>query len=189
MVWGPPLPQQLYCSVGSDNLQGARLAVEHLLAQGARTIAFLGDNRLPEGQARYEGYRQALAGSGLTCDSRLQVIPADQAPDLHAELASLLRTAPGIDAIFASGDVIAMNAVLALGQLGRRVPDDVLVAGFDDIPLAAYVRPSLTTVRQPITEVGVAIVSALSTLLAGEDVAPVQLATELLVRESSRRLP
>lgn len=185
VVWGPPMEQQLYCSVGSDNLQGARLAVEHLIAQGARTIAFLGDNTLPEGRQRYAGYLQAIETAGLTADVGLQATPLDPSHDMVATLRGLLAAEPGIDAVFASGDVLAMNAVLALGQLDRRVPEDVRVAGFDDIPLAAYFRPSLTTVRQPIDEVGVAIVNALASQLVGQPAPVVQLPTELVVRESS----
>lgn len=185
VVWGPPMEQQLYCSVGSDNLQGARLAVEHLIARGARTIAFLGDNALPEGRLRYAGYLQAIAAAGLSADARLQATPAAQTHDIASVLQRLLAAQPHLNAVFASGDVLAMNAVLALRQLGRRVPEDVRVAGFDDIPLAAYFRPSLTTVRQPIAEVGVAIVNALAAQLAGEAAPVVQLPTELIVRESS----
>lgn len=185
VVWGPPMAQQLYCSVGSDNLQGARLAVEHLIAQGARTIAFLGDNTLPEGKQRYAGYLQAIETAGLSAAPRLQATPSGQPHDMLAVLQGLLAAELDIDAVFASGDVLAMNAVLALDELGRRVPQDVRVAGFDDIPLAAYFRPSLTTVRQPIAEVGVAIVNALAAQLAGEPAPVVQLPTELIVRESS----
>lgn len=185
VVWGPPMDQQLYCSVGSDNLQGARLAVEHLIHQGARTIAFLGDNTLPEGRQRYTGYLQAIEAAGLSAGAHLQATPADHAHDILPVVQRLLAAAPGIDAVFASGDVLAMNAVLALGQLGRRVPADLRVAGFDDIPLAAYFRPSLTTVRQPMAEVGIAIVNALAAQLAGQPAPSVQLPTELVVRDSS----
>lgn len=187
VVWGPPMAQQLYCSVGSDNLLGARLVVDHLLGQGARCIAFLGDHQLPEGRQRYAGYSQALQAHGLAADPALQFTPAEPAAAMSARLAELLARFPQLDGVFASGDVIAMNAALALRQLGRQVPDDVLLAGFDDIALAAYFQPSLTTVRQPMTEVGVAIVAALSSQLAGEAVAAVQLPTELIVRQSSVR--
>lgn len=185
VVWGPPMEQQLYCSVGSDNLQGAHLAVAHLIAQGARTIAFLGDHTLPEGKLRYAGYVRAIEDAGLQADARLQATPSGQTPEMVAVLQSLLTAEARIDAVFASGDVLAMNAVLALNQLGRRVPEDIRVAGFDDIPLAAYFRPSLTTVRQPIAEVGVAIVNALAAQLAGDPAPAAQLPTALIVRESS----
>ena len=81
--------------------------------------------------------------------------------------------------------VQATPADPALDQLGRRVPQDIRVAGFDDIPLAAYFRPSLTTVRQPIAEVGVAIVDALTAQLAGVPTPAVQLPAALVVRDSS----
>ena len=187
VVWGPPMAQQLYCSVGSDNLLGARLAVDHLLDQGARCIAFVGDHQLPEGQQRYAGYAQALQSRGVAVDPALQFTPTDAAAPLQARLADLLGQFPHLDGVFASGDVIAMNAVLGLRQLGRKVPDDVLLSGFDDIALAAYFQPSLTTVRQPMTEVGEAIADALSEQLAGAAAKSVQLPTALIVRESSVR--
>jgi DNA-binding LacI/PurR family transcriptional regulator len=123
VVWGPPMAQQLYCSVGSDNLQGARVAVEHLIGRGARHIAFLGDNTLPEGRQRYAGYLAAIEAAGLSVDTRLQATPTDPAADMPAILEGLLKDEPGLDAVFASGDVLAMQAVLALGQMGRRVPE------------------------------------------------------------------
>jgi len=179
------MPQQLYCTVGSDNLQGARLATAHLLAQGARQVAFIGDNLLPEGKLRYQGYREALQAQGLDLDTGLHRVPVPNTPcsDL---LASLLNERPALDAAFASGDVIAMDVILALRKLGKRVPEDVAVIGFDDIELAAYFQPALSTVRQPISAVGVAIVEALAAQLAGQPTAPLQLPAELIVRESTR---
>lgn len=186
VVWGAPVLQQLYCTIGSDNQQGARLATLHLLAQGARQVAFIGDNLLPEGALRYLGYREALQAHGLDAEPGLHRVPPHSTP--HTELvASLLDARPGLDAVFASGDVIAMTVIQALRKLGKRVPEDVAVIGFDDIELAAFFQPALTTVRQPIPAIGMAIVEALAAQLDKQQPATLQLPAELIVRESTRR--
>ena len=189
VVWGARLPHQLYCTVGSDNVQGGRTATDHLFEQGARRIAFLGDTTLPEIAQRHDGYVQAHQARGTDCDPRLSCpVPfADRA--LDTEIGSLLKLAKPVDAIFAGSDLLAISAIAALLRQGRRVPDDVAVVGYDDIALARYCQPPLTTVRQPIEAAGKTLVDALMAQLAGERPKSVQLPTELVQRATTRAAP
>ena len=186
VVWGAQLPQQLYATVGGDNLAGGRLATAHLLAQGARRIVFLGDPELPEAALRLQGYLQAHAEAGITPDPRLQrpvpFVPERVAPELDALRLQTL----GFDAVFAVSDLLAMAAISALRQQGRAVPEDVLVVGYDDIALAGHFIPPLTTVSQPIAEAGRVLVELLLAQLAGERLASRLLTTELVLRRSSQ---
>lgn len=186
VVWGARLPDQLYLSVGSDNLRGGRLAATHLLAQGARRIAFFGDAELPEVAQRHAGFLQAHADLGLQSPPELTRKVPFVPEHAQQEVAGMLAAGIPFDGIVAASDVLAMSTIQALRRHGRRVPEDVAVVGYDDIPLAAYFVPALTTVRQPIEAAGRALVDLLIAQLDGRKAAPVMLATELAVRESAR---
>jgi DNA-binding LacI/PurR family transcriptional regulator len=181
VVWGAQLAGQLYCTVGSDNLAGGRLATEHLLAQGCRRILFVGDAALPEVARRREGYLHALQARRIASDDALTL--ADIARPL---IETRLDEGPGFDAVFACSDLLAITTISALRSRGLAVPDAVAVVGYDDVELARHFHPSITTVRQSIDQAGVAMVAALQRIIAGEKVAPVQLPTELVLRETSR---
>ena len=186
VVWGALLPQQLYCTVGSDNVQGGRIATEHLFAQGARRIAFLGDPTLPEVAQRHAGYRLTHEARGVALDGHLtRPVPfADRS--IAADVKSLLRHEPQLDGIFASSDLLAIAAIGELHRHGRRVPDDVAVVGYDDIAMARYCQPPLTTVRQPIEAAGKALIDLLMAQLAGVRPPSMQLQTELVQRATTR---
>ncbi|CAN7608504.1 LacI family DNA-binding transcriptional regulator [Pseudoduganella sp. LjRoot289] len=185
VVWGAQLPQQLYCTVGGDNVAGGALATGHLLQRGRRRIAFLGDINLPEVEHRYQGYCQALRAQGIAPDPQLQV-PVSFLPGGGAEgVRELMRRGAAFDAMFASSDLLAMAAINTLRELGRPVPDDVAVVGYDDIELASYFHPPLSTVRQPIAAAGRALVASLLELADGQGAASLQLPTELVLRASA----
>ena len=185
VVWGAQLPQQLYCTVGGDNVSGGRLACEHLLALGRRRIAFLGDTRLPEVEQRYRGYCEALRAAGLPVDPAL-CVPASFLPEGGREaVAELASRGVDYDAVFACSDLLAMTVINALREQGRVVPEDVAVVGYDDIELSSYFHPPLTTVRQPVREAGRAMVAALLQQTEGQNVASIQLPTSLVSRSSS----
>ncbi|GAB3874625.1 substrate-binding domain-containing protein [Dactylosporangium cerinum] len=165
--------------VDVDNHDGARQAVEHLMLRGRRAIATIAGP--PDSAAaadRLDGYRRTLEAAGRA--------PAVAYGDFttasggHAA-AWLLDRMPRLDAIFVASDAMAAGALQALRKAGRRVPEDVAVVGFDDAPLASYTTPALTTVRQPVSDLG-AVAAAL--LLEGSEDSPV-LPTELVVRASS----
>ncbi|MEK8031811.1 LacI family DNA-binding transcriptional regulator [Ideonella sp. DXS29W] len=186
VVWGGQLPQQLYCTVGGDNELGGRLATRHLLDHGRRRILFLGDAQLPEVALRLDGYRRALAEVGVSFDEALvHTVPFEEQGAVRAIDAVLAAGAEHFDAVFACSDLLAILAMRALRRAGRRVPDDVAVIGYDDIALAAYAEPPLSTIHQPVALAGVELVDALTRLIGGEPQAPRQLPVNLVVRHSS----
>jgi DNA-binding LacI/PurR family transcriptional regulator len=189
VVWGAKLPGQLYATVGSHNVRGGELATEHLLAQGVRQVAFLGDPELPEVGQRHQGYLRAHAKLGIALDPGLTFAAPFEAAGIEQAVAALHQRYPQVDGLFAASDLMAMSAVAQLRRLGRRVPEDLRVVGYDDIGLAAHFQPPLSTVRQPIAQAGVALVEALLAQLAGTRSASTLLPTELVVRDSSRREP
>ena len=171
--------------VDVDNVGGAGLAVRRLVGLGRRRIATIaGPQNMGAGVDRLTGYRQAL-GSGRYRADLVEVGDFTQQSGAAA-MSALLDRAPDLDAVFAASDLMAVGALATLRSAGRRVPDDVAVVGFDDHDIAQYVDPPLTTVRQPIVEMGRAMTRKLLTLLNpaaainGADVLP----TELVVRQS-----
>ncbi|WP_374362116.1 LacI family DNA-binding transcriptional regulator [Pseudoduganella danionis] len=185
VVWGAQLPQQLYCTVGGDNVSGGDLAVSHLLQQGRQRIAFFGDINLPEVGQRYEGYCQALQRAGLAIDPALQVSVAFLPDSGRQAVQELLRRDVRFDAIFAGSDLLAMTAINTLRTQGLEVPRQIAVVGYDDIELSTYFHPPLSTIRQPIRAAGRALVASLLELIEGRPAPSLQLPTQLMVRESS----
>ena len=185
VVWGAQLPQQLYCTVGGDNIAGGILATEHLLAKNRRRVAFFGDIDLPEIGHRFEGYQRALAHHKIAHVSQLLHRTPFIEGCASAAVAELLEKKIRFDAIFAGSDLLALEAINALRERGLKVPDDVAVVGYDDIGIARYYHPSLTTIRQPVTKGGEAIVDALLKVVAGKRPKSQILPTELIVRDST----
>lgn len=179
-----PLGSTTLPYVGVDNAGGAAAAVAHLVASGrARIATIAGPQDMIGGIDRLTGYREVLRGS----DRRSIVAVGDFTQDSgEAAMRQLLDDDPALDAVFAASDLMAAGALKALRDAGRRVPDDVALVGFDDIALARYTSPPLTTVRQPIMEIGRQMARQLLRLVGGEDVEPTMtLPTELVVREST----
>ncbi len=139
-------------SIAVDNAAGARTAVEHLLALGRRRIAHVGGpGGNVEARQRRDGYCEAMSAAG--CDPILAYGAFTQASGFSAT-ADLLKSGPAPDAIFAANDAMAIGALLALQDAGLRCPDDVAVVGFDDVPVAALMRPALTTLNIDIVGMG-----------------------------------
>jgi DNA-binding LacI/PurR family transcriptional regulator len=185
VVWGAQLPRQLYCSVGSDNLSGGALATEHLLSEGRRRIAFMGDNSMPEAAKRYEGYLQAHEKFGVTVDPKLYIPSPFTAEEAQTALRGFLQAGVPFDALVAASDLIAINAMGVMKREGLAVPEQVSVVGYDDIDMASHSFPPLTTVRQPIELAGGVMVDCLQALLDGDQPDSQLLPTSLVVRESS----
>lgn len=185
VVWGAQGGTPTYCTIGSDNVGGARVAVEHLIRLGRRCIAFLGDSTAPELRLRFEGYQQAIQHSGDTLVSRQITVPSNlTADDARTAVQSILGENTAADAVFAATDVIALNAIRALTAAGRRVPEDIAVIGYDDIPLATQITPALTTVRQDLALGARTLVDHLLRRIAGEQTPSVVLPATLVVRDS-----
>ncbi len=185
VVWGARLPGQRYCTVGSDNVGGGRLAVDHLVRGGRKRIAFFGPVDAPEAIQRLEGYRTGLAEAGRAFDPALVLPTPYTLEEAQLAIADFLTRDVGFDAVFAFSDVIALAAIGALTEAGRSVPDDVAVVGFDDIVLARHSAPPLTTVRQDLAFGARAMVDLLFRRMAGEDAPSAVAPVELVVRSSS----
>lgn len=182
VVWGAQLPQQLYTTVGGDNVSGGMLATEHLIANGRKRIAFFGDINLPEVAQRYRGYCNALTAHRLPVDPQLRVSVSFLPDGGKLAVQEMDRRSVGYDAVFACSDLLAMTAINTLREYGKQVPRDVAVVGYDDIELSNYFHPPLTTIRQPIRAAGQALVTSLLALIDGQTPGSEQLPTELVVR-------
>lgn len=181
---GRPLGRHDMPYVDIDNVGGAAAAVERLVTIGRQRIATIaGPQDMIAGIDRLTGYRSALRDS----DRRSIVAVGDFTRESGTQaMRQLLSDDPGLDAVFVASDMMALGALQALRQAGRRVPDDVAVVGFDDIDIARYSEPPLTTVRQPTMEMGREMVRLVLKLSVGEPAGdPVILPTELVVRESA----
>jgi DNA-binding LacI/PurR family transcriptional regulator len=187
--WGAVLPEQPEVSVGCDNHSGGLDVTRHLLERGARRIAFLGDasNHYPEFLERYRGYGDALQEQGLSVDAGLQVDAISSEESGFSAACELIGRKTPFDAICAASDLIAIGAMNALAEHGIGVPDDVLVSGFDDIPLAAFVNPSLTSVQQDTKVAGTILVEALLKMINNEPVENQIIPVSLIVRDSTGR--
>lgn len=178
-------------TVDSDNHHGAVLAVEHLLGLGHRRIAHLaGRPDLESSRLREEGYRAALAAAGLAVDEELVRVGGYREDSAFGPALELLRLPQPPTAVFAANDTSAIAVVAAAASLGLKVPDDLSVVGFDNVPEAAFTTPPLTTVSQPMQRMGAEGVELLLHLLAGRDERDmhVRLPTELVRRATTRPL-
>lgn len=175
-------------TVTSDNLQGGRLAVDHLLELGHRRIGMVtGRPDLSSAELREQGFRDAHAAAGIAVDEsllRLGAYDPEQARDASREL---LQLADPPTAIFASNDISALATLEVAAELGLDVPGQLSVVGFDNIPESALSQPPLTTVQQPMRQLGYDAIAMLVALIAGErlDDTHLTLATTLVVRGST----
>ncbi len=187
--WGAVLPGQPGVSFGCDNFCGGHAVAEHLLQRGCRRIAFLGDasSHYPEFFERYRGYAHALTQAGLAVDPALQENAESTEQSGHQAMRLLIARAVDFDAVFAASDLIAIGAMRAIHDHGLRVPEDVALAGFDDIATASFVNPPLTTVMQDTRQAGEMLVDSLLGLIRGEPVESEVLPVKLMVRRSSLR--
>ncbi|MEO6713748.1 MAG: LacI family DNA-binding transcriptional regulator [Mycobacteriales bacterium] len=180
----PPMDLPGLAYVDVDNIGGGRLAVARLLETGRTRIATVaGPADMTGAQDRLRGFRAAVADAGLNPDL-VATASFTQASGERA-VEQLLAAHADIDGVFVASDVMAFGALRALRRMGRSVPSDVAVIGFDDIEAAQYADPPLTTVRQPAGEQARAMVEALMAQIRGEEPrGQVTLTTSLVVRES-----
>jgi DNA-binding LacI/PurR family transcriptional regulator len=177
--------------VGATNWNGGRSATRHLIGLGHRRIAMIcGPDHL-FCQARLDGYRSALQSAGLPARDDLVVRAGLSTDEGLVAALGLLKRPQRPTAIFACNDLQALGVYRAARTLGLRVPQDLSVVGFDDLPLAAMVDPPLTTVRQPLTEMAMAATELALALGRGETTAQIgfELATTLTIRESTAPPP
>lgn len=172
-------------AVDSDNLAGAVLGTEHLLGLGHRRIGFVGGRPdLESSRLREQGFRQAMAAAGVAVDEVLVRAGDYRKESTWEPVRDLLQLPDRPTAIFAANDLSAFATLEVARDLGLRVPADLSVIGFDDIPESAQTDPPLTTVHQPIQQMGAAAIGLLTALLDGGDVDEphVRLPTSLVVR-------
>ncbi|WP_165985499.1 LacI family DNA-binding transcriptional regulator [Streptomyces sp. YIM 98790] len=174
--------------VDVDNVGGAQLAVEHLIGRGRQTVATItGPLDMYGARSRLDGYREGLRAAGRPDDEDL-VHYGDYSEESGYEgMRGLLRRRPDLDAVFCASDLMAAGARQALREAGRSVPDDVALVGFDDSAIARHMDPPLTSVRQPIEEMGRAMALALLAEINDPGSGPARqvLPTELMRRASS----
>ena len=179
--------------VNTDNFQGAQLATQHLLEQGRRRIGLItGPLTWWEARERQRGWRQSLLDAGCPADDSLSY-EGDWTPVSGEEgFARLLQDTPDLDAVFAANDHMALGVLRAAHRLGKRIPEDLAVVGYDNMPEAAYFWPALTSIRQRLSEVGYLAIRTLhdriEAKLENHAATAMEVHTlnpELIVRESS----
>ena len=178
-------------AVGAANWQGAYDATEFLIKIGHQRIGFIsGSMDLGAAIDRLDGYRSALRTHHLSQDTELIYGGEFFQPDGYAGAGALLQLTNPPTAIFASNDVMAMGAMDAARSCGLRIPEDISIMGFDDIPQAELVRPALSTVRQPLEQMGRVATQMLLDMLKNPErkIDRIELPTELVVRNSTQPL-
>ncbi|WP_194903927.1 LacI family DNA-binding transcriptional regulator [Catenulispora rubra] len=182
-------PDDCSALVRVDQTLGARRATEHLLTLGHSTVWHVaGPADWPHSQGRVAGWKAALAAAGA---EETVPLPGDWSAESGYRAGQLLARMPDVTAVFAANDSMALGALRALSERGRRVPEDVSIVGFDDIPEAAYLSPPLTTVRQDFHRVGLRSLALLLDQIAERANPPhdVVIEPELIVRLSTAPPP
>lgn len=186
IVWGIPSKDYDCCSVAGDDLKGGRLAGEHLLRTGRKRIAFLGGPAYEEEvKLRYKGFEFAMQEAGISIDPRRVAHGDFTHSSGMTAMKQLLEQAPDLDAVFVNSDLMALGAIKVLQSMGRRVPEDVAVVGFDDLSFANYTNLPLTTIRQKIPLAGRLLAENLVQYIQTGIVTHVTIPVELVVRDSA----
>ncbi len=169
VVFGRYIAEIAASCVTMDNERGGELGTQYLLDHGHTRIGHItGPLSFPDARDRLHGYRRALEAAGVAFDERWVVEATFQEEGGGHAAQRLMQRVPDLTAIFASNDQMAAGAMRALRELGLEIPSDVSVVGYDDVFLARYLSPALTTVRQPLVEMGRAAGHALLARLRGE---------------------
>ncbi|MGJ7904169.1 LacI family DNA-binding transcriptional regulator [Lysobacter sp. 1R34A] len=180
VVWGAVSRHETQVVVGSDNHRGGKLAAERFLALGRRRPVFLGDSAHGEFAERLEGFVETLAEHAIV---PLTPTVANFTVSAGAQAVhSLLDEHPQFDALFAASDLLAIGAIRALIERGRRVPEDVSVIGYDDTPLGATYLPPLTSIHQNFVDAGVSLARKILAMIEGRPAQSEILPTHLVAR-------
>lgn len=176
--------------VYADNVGGAVMAIQHLIDLGHRRIAalngFMADS---DAQERFKGYKKALAKNNIEFREELVFTGNFMQEDAYKVAKDLLKLKPLPTALFAANDQMAIGAMKAIKEGGMRIPLDISIVGFDDIDLASFVDPSLTTVKQPMFDIGRAAVKTLVAVIDEKQKSPTYkvLKTDLVIRQSTAK--
>lgn len=187
VTWGPVIKDQPGLFVGSDNELGGFLSADHLIRLEHKRIAFLGDesNDYPEFRDRYAGYCRAHEKHGLAVDPALRVDAFFSEESGYRAAHTLVNSGVEFSAITCASDLIAIGAIKALREHGLKVPRDKAIVGFDDIPTAEHLAPSLSTIQQDTFAAGQTLVESVIRSINGEPGKSILLPTRLIVRDSS----
>ena len=187
VVTGRHLVANNLFSIDFDNEGGSRLAVRHLVGLGHQKIAFIsGPADHPDAQQRLAGYRAELRARGISPDDQLMGQGDFQEAGGKQAMNAVLQRGAAFSAVIAANDQMAYGARLAIQVAGLRVPEDVSLVGFDDLPHSAFTLPPLTTVRQPVYDIGKLAARAALSLLSGETPETALIEARLITRESTR---
>jgi alanine racemase len=186
VLWGAEVKDLPITSIGCDNYQGGMKVTEHVIKQGRKNFAFLGDasSHSPEFLARYQGHCQALKNNNLEINERLKVDAIFTEEAGYQAACELLERGEAFDAIFAASDLIAVGAMRALQEKNITIPEQVAIVGFDDIAVASFTFPPLTTVKQDTQLAGDILVTKLLQLIDGEKVGASLIPADVVVRKS-----
>lgn len=183
--WGALDDEHPGVSIGCDNFQGGFDVTQHLLTLGHKKFAFIGgaDTRSPEFFARFQGHRKALELAGIAGEAVQQDAISTEDSGYSATI-TLLQNQPDIDAIACASDLIAIGVLRALRDSNITIPEEIAVVGFDNVPVASFATPALTTVKQDTILAGEILVDSLLKLIAGEKVEHYLMPVDLVVRQS-----
>lgn len=173
-------------SVGCDNFHGGYQLTEHVIMNGRRKFAFIGEasSHAPEFFDRYLGHCKAQEKHNLPVDKSLQYDAISTEESGYQAAITLIESDAEFDALMGASDLIAIGAMRALQDKGYKIPEDVAVIGFDDIPMASFTFPPLTTAKQNTKLAGELLVDSLIKLINGEEVKTTLMPTSLIVRKS-----
>jgi len=187
VCWGASVDNRPDLTISCDNYGGGKLAAEHFLAHSRKDCAFIGDasDHSPEFFARFNGFKDALQQNGITLNDRKIANAISTEESGYHATRSLIANNITFNALFAASDLIAIGAIRALKEANINVPKDVAVIGFDNISIASYINPPLTTIEQNTTIAGQMLVENLLKLIRGEQVQSTLLPPRLIARGSS----
>jgi DNA-binding LacI/PurR family transcriptional regulator len=186
------IPGSNLYSVDIDNVQAAKAAVEHLIELGHERIACITNAARPYTSAnqRYEGYKAAIENAGLAFDESFVRYADFNGHSGYDRMKSLLNNNLNFTAVFVASDSVAFGAMAAIRDAGLRIPEDISIVGFDDIPMASYVTPNLTTIQIPAKEIAEQSCHLLMQLMQGDlsQNRAITLPTQLIIRQSTAHL-
>jgi len=184
--WGADVKDLPIISVGCNNFHGGYQVTEHVIKNGYNNFAFIGGatSHSPEFFDRYLGHCKALEDNNLKVNKELQKEAISTEESGHEAACELIKSGLSFDAIFGASDLIAIGAMRALQEHDIKVPEDVAIVGFDDIPMASFTFPALTTAKQNTILAGELLVDSLLKLIKGDDVSTTLMPTSLIVRKS-----
>lgn len=182
-----PVPPQNTITININDQRGATEAIQYFLKKGRDQIAYLdGPASSTSAKRRLSGYRSALQQAGLPYDPQMVECCAPDTEGGRVATAALLTRRPGINAIYAFNDLVAVGAIQIVEELGKKVPEDIAIIGVDDIPLATIVRPQLTTLHINLRYIGhLAMRTLLDSITGGNSSTAIRVEPQLIIRESA----